>query len=388
MSRPTMPATVPEATEAASSNALFGARLRECRQAAGLSLRQLAGRVGYDHSYLSQVERGHRPGSAGLARHCDRELGTGSQLLTAFEQQQRRPAPATPTAQDPLATAWHELTRDFAGAPDTLDILYCIPPARRLPELISELQIHGNDDLMAAQLSVLTAEALTACGETPQAQRWWWAAQKLADSTEAGRLQSTVRAREAISGLAERRPLPHLLELTDEALASAQQAVQARAARALVLADLGRSDEARLELQRLIGDADRSDAMTTQPTGWTTYQLRWAEGRVCARLGYGAAACVLLQCARELCPPDRIGDRARLDLSLAEALAVEGEVAAALALALRVLVELPDEWHDLYLSDDADRVLTAVQQQDPAAPGVAELRRLGGRSVGSGSKRR
>lgn len=45
----------------------FGVQLRRCRQAAALSLRQLATRVGYDHSYLSQVERGRRPGSAHLA---------------------------------------------------------------------------------------------------------------------------------------------------------------------------------------------------------------------------------------------------------------------------------------------------------------------------------
>ncbi|WP_133799188.1 helix-turn-helix domain-containing protein [Kribbella caucasensis] len=44
-------------------------QLRRSRQAAALSLRQLANRVGYDHSYLSQVERGppprfHPPGPA------------------------------------------------------------------------------------------------------------------------------------------------------------------------------------------------------------------------------------------------------------------------------------------------------------------------------------
>jgi len=40
------------------AEAAFGLQLRRSRQAAALSLRQLAARVGYDHSYLSQVERG------------------------------------------------------------------------------------------------------------------------------------------------------------------------------------------------------------------------------------------------------------------------------------------------------------------------------------------
>ena len=67
------------------AEAAFGVELRRSRQAAALSLRQLATRVGYDHSYLSQVERGRRPGSAHLARLCDRALGTGSTLAAAYD---------------------------------------------------------------------------------------------------------------------------------------------------------------------------------------------------------------------------------------------------------------------------------------------------------------
>jgi transcriptional regulator with XRE-family HTH domain len=368
---------------------VFGTRLREQRQSAGLSLRQLAARVGYDHSYLSQVERGQRPGSAELARHCDRELGTGSRLLTAFEQQTRprpvpRPVPPLTGALDPLTTIWHELTREL---PSTVDDLHHLPPSRRLPELVIELQTRRTDDQLTAQLSVLVAETLTASGDATQARRWWWAARKLADGTG---LQGIVRAREALSGLAERRPLPQLLTITDEAVSSAQQApeaaVQALTARALILADLGRADEARADLQQLVGAADEAIHATPQPTTWSEHQLRWAEGRICARLGYGSAACVLLDRARDLCPPERLGERARLDMTIAEALAVEGELPAALAYALRTLVELPDEWHDRYLYDDAQRVHTAVQEQDPYAPALGRLAYLIGRSMGSGSK--
>jgi transcriptional regulator with XRE-family HTH domain len=66
------------------AEAAFGVELRRSRQAAALSLRQLAVRVGYDHSYLSQVERGQRPGSPHLAELCDRALGTGSALAAAY----------------------------------------------------------------------------------------------------------------------------------------------------------------------------------------------------------------------------------------------------------------------------------------------------------------
>jgi hypothetical protein len=112
---------------------------------------------------------------------------------------------------------------------------------------------------------------------------------------------------------------------------------------------------------------------------------------MCTLLGYGVAGCVLLERARELCPDSWIGDRALLDLSLAECLTVAGEVPAGIAMSLRVLVELQDEWQDLLVYDAADRVLRRVQ----AEPGAAELRRLlahptyrSGRSVGGGSSYR
>ena len=79
-------------------------------------------------------------------------------------------------------------------------------------------------------------------------------------------------------------------------------------------------------------------------------------------------------------------------MGLAECLVVDGEVAAGVALALRVLVELPDEWHTYYLYDDGGRVVTAARERRPGWPpyGICEVlleRKVyaKGRSVGSGS---
>ncbi|MGZ0151797.1 helix-turn-helix domain-containing protein [Kribbella sp. WER1] len=349
----------------------FGSLLRQCRQTAGLSLRQLAAQVGYDHSYLSQVERGQRPGSADLARLCDKELGTAGQLTATFGQ---RPARAQQQADpDPLEAAWRGLidTLETGDPAELFGDFRGVPPAALLPTLVSQLR--GADQSETAELSALVAETLTRLDDRGTARRWWWAARAAADSAGSG---ATVRARETISGLAERRPLPELLELADEAVGLDRQSYLPRAARALVLAELGRRQEAHRALQELIGVGDELAP---------TYQLHWAEGRVCTLLGYGVAGCVLLERARELCPASWIGDRARLDLCLAECLAVAGEPAAGLAMALRVLVELPDEWHDSLVYDAAGRVLHVVQ----AHPGSAELRwwlMRRGRSVGGGSR--
>jgi transcriptional regulator with XRE-family HTH domain len=372
---------VTSTTEASSA---FGTHLRQSRQAAGLSLRQLAARVGYDHSYLSQVERGQRPGSADLARLCDRELGTGDQLTVTFERRPSRTDRPVRTA-DPLESAWQALVAD-AGVDDrtiALDDFRSTAPAALLPELVSELQLlqaRGGDEVQAVELSVLIAETLTGLGERRTARRWWWAAH--ASAVGAG--EAMVCAREAISGLAERRPLPPLLELADKALAHHSPSPLPHAARALVLADLGRSEETHQALQVLVGIGD--EALATRPTDWMPYQLHWAEGRVCARLGYGVPGCILLERARELCPEGWIGERAKIDLALAESLVVAGEVPAGLAMALRVLVELPEEWHDLWVYDAADRVLRVAPASER---GAVELRRLlatNGRSVGSGSR--
>ena len=374
------PVTETSTTEASSA---FGTHLRQSRQAAGLSLRQLAARVGYDHSYLSQVERGQRPGSADLARLCDRELGTGDQLTVTFERRPSRTERPGQTA-DPSEPARQGLVA-AAGVADqaiALDDFRSTPPGALLPDLVSELQLlqaRGGDEMQTVGLSILIAETLTGLGERRSARRWWLAAH--ASAVGAG--EALVCAREAISGLAERRPLAPLLELADKALAHQSPTALSYAARALVLAELGRSEEAHRALQVLVGIGE--ETLAARPADWMPYQLHWAEGRVCARLGFGVPGCILLERARELCPERWIGERAKIDLALAESLAVAGEVPAGLATALRVLVELPDEWRDLWVHDAADRVLRVVPESER---GAVELRRLlgtEGRSVGSGS---
>ena len=394
--------------EAASVSG-FGRELRQCRQAAGLSLRQLAARVGYDHSYLSQVERGRRPGSADLARLCDRELGTGSRLTgTYLRAHPNRTAAVRPVGSGrpaaSLTAVWDGLTSALAGVDcveATADVR-SVPPARLLPELLADLQLlqaqrPDGFGVRAAELSVLVAETLTGLGELRAARRWWSAGRAFADSSGEVSVRSSVRAREAVSGLAELRPPLQLLELAEESLALAQQiptsGVQAHAARARVLAQLGRRAEAHRALQELLSCSDALPPATTSPLGdLAPYEVHAAEGRVCASLGYGTAGCLMLGRALELCPEQRVGERAQLELALAECLALEGEVAAGLALAMRVLVELPDEWHTYYLYDEAGRVLATARDREPGLAAVRDLEVLverrtyaTGRSVGSGS---
>ncbi|MQY31309.1 helix-turn-helix domain-containing protein [Nocardia aurantia] len=62
------------------SSPRFGLELRRQREAAELSLAQLARRIHYDKGYLSRVERGERQPSADFARRCDAALATDGML--------------------------------------------------------------------------------------------------------------------------------------------------------------------------------------------------------------------------------------------------------------------------------------------------------------------
>ena len=62
-------------------NAHIGDRIREARQARGMSLRQLAGRVGIHYSHLSKVENGKDSvGRQTLVRIAE-ELGADPELM-------------------------------------------------------------------------------------------------------------------------------------------------------------------------------------------------------------------------------------------------------------------------------------------------------------------
>lgn len=98
----------------------FGKRLREARQAAGWSLRELSARVHYNTGYLSKIENGLRPASVELAKRCDAELGTTlAQLIPpAVTRSTQRPAPRQLPAHDPYIV---DRAEDIAALDAMLD---------------------------------------------------------------------------------------------------------------------------------------------------------------------------------------------------------------------------------------------------------------------------
>jgi hypothetical protein len=299
---------------------------------------------------------------------------------------------------------WHAVAADLAMTFGTT------PPGELLPELAAQLQLLPAESpeyaVPATELSALVALTLTGLGQARAARRWWSTCRASAESSGDRLAMSLIRGWEAVGGLAERRPLGELLTLADEAVALATDSpsggpvlggragclARAQADRALVLAQQGLAATAWGAAQELLAVTDELAVEETSGLfDWTAYKVHGVEGQVCAELGYPAAGYVVLERALELCPLEHRVERAELELCLARCLMVDGEVAAGLALAMRVLVELPDEWHTHYLYDAAGRVLSAVPGKELVRPAVRDYRELLGRrpylnrSVGSGS---
>ena len=68
----------------------FGALLRECRAAAGISMGELARRVNYSKSYLSKIENDVKPPPTTMARLCDAVLDAGGVLIDAARSARER----------------------------------------------------------------------------------------------------------------------------------------------------------------------------------------------------------------------------------------------------------------------------------------------------------
>lgn len=401
----------------------FGMQLRQFRQAAGMSLRQLAAKVDYDHSYLSQVERGLRPGSTHLAQICDRALGTSPVLALAYAQTVQLKQPALQVEAPVLrkvavGTGGGDLPEEVGRDDEWRAVVaayardFAVTPlADLLPDLGAELQLLrtstflGPGDMRSADsrrmaesvagLGVLMSLTLTGLGRARTAGRWWRTARMAADSSGDRGVGSLVRGWEVRSGVVERRGHVELSGIAEEGFGLAEepgQLARVLAGRAEVMAAMGDAVGAQRAVEGLLVVVGELPVGSSSVFKCSQREVFGAVGGVWATLGEPAAAYEVLDRALGLCPAEALRERAELELSVARCLMLEGDVAAGLAVAMRVLVELPDQWHTHPLYDAAGQVLGAVRGDAVGSPAVREYRELlrrrpfENRSVGSGSR--
>ncbi|MFI0983192.1 helix-turn-helix domain-containing protein [Streptomyces sp. NPDC021093] len=95
----------------------FGSELRRARQAAGLTVAELAARVHYSKGQISKVETGHKRPTDELGRLCDAELGADGALLSLLPGAGRT-APFGPHRTAPPGPARRQIVT--AGAASVL----------------------------------------------------------------------------------------------------------------------------------------------------------------------------------------------------------------------------------------------------------------------------
>ncbi|MEO3923026.1 helix-turn-helix transcriptional regulator [Micromonosporaceae bacterium B7E4] len=389
--------------------------LRRLRQDRGMSLRRFAEVAGIDFGYVGQIERGERRCSPEWAEICDQTVGAGGALVEAHRTEnvagtgaevRRRtvlmglalgassPAVAVEALRHGLDSSigagpdeWHMIATDYARE------FYTTPPALLVEQLGLDLTVlqhmlsaePANRDLLraAGQLAVIMAMALASTGQVTMARRWWRTARRQAD--QSGDLDTRLWARdwETVNGTYERRPIPQVLALADEAVTLAngrpcRGTAGVLSGRAQALAVAGRAEEATAALQMLNDITDRLPAAVVADAdsmfGWPEVRLRYTESYVYTHIGNTAAAMTAQDRALDLYPVDLARERAQLQMHRASCLIQSGHVTDGLRYAADVLDELPVDQHNALLYQVAQQVIATVPHAERRRVEAVDLR--------------
>jgi transcriptional regulator with XRE-family HTH domain len=393
----------------------FGQILRQHREARGLSLRQLEGRVPYTFTFISQVERGERRAPEKLASVCDSELEAHGAIIEAYLQEQtgdndmkRRTVIKAlgSLAASPLPLVHWEAIRNgvAAAAGDGLDYEqwesivddYGASYYRLSTDQITE-SLHADITVLQAiipaapeatklsllktlsRLSCIVALNMIAIGKILAAHRWWRDSHKYARDSRDPDSVIFSHAWEVVNGCYDGRPPSSVISLADRAvgLINSKKPTAAScglvAGRAQALSLAGRHEEAISAVRKLgemaaaLPHAVLNDADSLW--GWPEHRLRHTEAWVFAHAGELGKAEQAKDRAVELYPRSLLRLRSQVQLHHASALIRNGHIPDGLRLAADVLDELPADQHN--------GLLRAVAQQVADATPVAERRQQG-----------
>ena len=276
----------------ASCAARLGAELRATRVARNLTLHELASRIGYSPSHISDVELAQASASKAFVTACDRALDAHGGLLALFpavrieqvdEREKREtsrrgalrssqevddlkrrafiglglsavllgPETAARATQDDWDRIAHAWSYEIRTALDRNDLL----PG--LAADLKRLHANGGPQRVIAQLSSYVAAIATSNGDTGLTSRWSRRARSSAVAAGDNHLYAYVTSSQAIQGLYGRLSPGHVIVLADEALGATRAPctgrMKALGAKAQALAMLGRdraASDALAELER------------------------------------------------------------------------------------------------------------------------------------------
>ncbi|NYD49522.1 hypothetical protein BJY14_005505 [Actinomadura luteofluorescens] len=287
-------------------------------------------------------------------------------------------------ANDRDADTWERVAHDYAHevgwasatalqpelAADFAELARLVPTARGTAQL---RLIH-----VAAQMAALMAINLTNLGEGRAARRWWRTAARAADHTGDHATAARIRGRAAIFALYTETPRLSVVEAAEEAIAvgrgDAAGAVNAYAAKAQALAELGRHAEAGDALRDLRGVFERLPEAVRNGRGnwgWSVGRLHFVASLVHTCAGNVGPALEAQDAALGVCSPQNWGFRGQIEMQRAGVLIGAGDVDDGVHHMTRVLEGLSAEQRGDGLVRGS--ALTSLRLAAPAQAGRASV---------------
>ncbi len=337
----------------------FGALLRECRAAAGISMGELAKRVNYSKGYISKIENDLKPPNVMVARLCDRVLDAGGALVdSAREARARSQTANTLDRRQMLAGAGAVLGVALAGGPRPIVGDHVVAGLRASFEHLRTLGMQTSPAVILESLvtQTHTVHALATGNPEPVRSRLLLLAARMAEYTgwlsqEAGNDQDALKWTRHASELARTagdREIASYAYVREAGLALYRQDANGTIGLARQAQELGRSGSrtwglaARREAQghALAGDRDaferamdRALTSTTDTVGeypvlgsTAPDPLALARGWSLADLGLPGEAATLLGGELARVPVTNRRTRARFGVRRSLAHALDGEI--------------------------------------------------------------
>lgn len=325
-----------------------------------------------------------------LRRRLIQTLGvvglTGSLPDDALAKVRRAVAPSAESVED-----WEEVAWGWAHALSG-------PPGEILGGIADDLVTlrqsiaHASDgdrrDLtrVSAQMFMVAASALGLVGgsrDSQESHRWWCAAQMSAETCGDSRLASLAYALDASQAVYERRDEAYVLRRVHHAMRSAGNrpfpgVLQARSAHAVLLAQRGRSSEARAEVTALISDYERAESVDGPALvgGWRPARVYLTQSAVYSVAGDLHEAETAQSAYRESGSSHMVRRSSLIELHRARCMVAAGEMRAGVEHAYEVMSLLPGEQRSLSVRGSASDLLDALPAEARDLSPVPELRAL------------
>jgi transcriptional regulator with XRE-family HTH domain len=401
--------------------ATFAGRLRELREAQGLTVRVLGNLAGYSKSYLSDLEKGRRRPNLALAQRLGQALGDGGDLVRLVEASnlddgfgdpvdRRRMIGSTVAATVGAVAGVDEVSRairalaaqvlpnlSVAGWEEVAWEAGFAYYGASMPDLVAEMAmklgaldhrlqtesdgVHRRLSAVAARLAAIMARGCDNLGRASDGRVAWQIARSRAAAAGQPDLQALVRGHEATVGMFVGRPLAFLLRLTEQGLAATSDIpstgrAQLCSARAQILAWMGRPTDAARALDELRRTLDRIPASDPELAGsiegFPDFRVAHTELFVHAATGTMHQAEAAVDVAMTSVPKSHRISRAQVRLHMGHRMVHDGDIDAGTEFALEALRSIPERGHGHLVHALATRVVSAVPVRDQGRDPMAE----------------